>query len=74
MSASTVTNSSYQDKSVMQAILERVTGRNLDPVEVTYSYRTQPVGRGYHQSIYVETTTNLRTGDKVTTETKGGVA
>ena len=74
MSASTFANSTCKDKSVTQAFLERVTGRNLDPVETTYSSRTQPVGWGYHQSIYVEKTTNLRTGDTVTTETKGGVA
>lgn len=74
MSASAVTKDTYKDKSLMQAILERATGRDLDPRQVTYSSRTQPVGLGYHQSICVETTTNLRTGDTTVTETKGGVA
>ena len=74
MSASTIVTDIYKNKSIMQAILERATGRNLDPVEVTYSNRQQHVGWGYHQTIHVREERNLRTSDTVTTETKGGVA
>lgn len=64
-------------KPVLQSILEIVTGRNLDPVEVAYSSYTVPVGPakyGMRQSILVRKETNLRTGHTMTTEEKGGVA
>lgn len=62
------------DKPLAQAVLEQLTGRNLDPRRVTYSSEREPVGWGYHQSIYVTVEENLRTGDKQTTRTRGNVA
>lgn len=57
-----------------QAVLEALTGRDLDPVEVTYTTEQVPVGRGYHQSIHVRTERNLRTNSVTVTREKGGVA
>lgn len=60
--------------SFAQAVLEALTGRDLDPVEVTYNAEFVPVGRGYHQSVSVRTERNLRTNSVVVTREKGGVA
>lgn len=61
------------DKPLLQAVLEQVTGRNLDPRRTTYSSEREPVGRGYHQTIYVERHENLRTGDVVITKERGNI-
>lgn len=57
-----------------QAILEALTGRDLDPIEVTYTTESVHVGRGYHQSIHVRSQHNLRTGATTVERTPGGVA
>lgn len=59
---------------LVQAILETLTGRNLDPVEVTYTTESVHVGHGYHQSIHVRSQRNLRSGVTTVDRTKGGVA
>lgn len=62
------------DKPLTQAVLEQLTGRNLDPRRTTYTNEQLPVGRGYHQTIYVERHENLRTGDVVVVKERGNIA
>lgn len=62
------------DKPLLQSMLEHVTGRNLDPRRTTYSSEQEHVGKGYHQTIYVERHENLRTGDVVVTRERGNIA
>lgn len=57
-----------------QAVLEALTGRDLDPVEVIYTTEQMPVGHGFHQSIHVRAERNLRTDVVTVTREKGGVA
>ncbi|TXH46238.1 MAG: hypothetical protein E6Q97_29950 [Desulfurellales bacterium] len=66
--------STAQPVPFAQAVLEALTGRDLDPVEVAYTSESVPVGRGYHQSILVRTERNLRTNSVTVTREKGGVA
>lgn len=60
-------------KSLVQAVLERATGRDLDPVEVTYSNRSEHIGKGYYQTVITRSERNLRTGRRVATEERGAI-
>ena len=60
-------------KSLAQTALEWATGRDLDPVRVSYSSRSEPVGKGYYQTVVVRSETNLRTKKTITTEERGAI-
>ena len=61
------------DKPLAQAVLEQITGRNLDPIKVTYSNTVVPVGKGYFQTITTRMEENLRTGKIITTNEAGNI-
>lgn len=67
-------NSTFPKVEFAQAVLEALTGRDLDPIEATYTTEYVLVGHGFHQSIYVRTERNLRTNNITVTREKGGVA
>lgn len=60
-------------KSLLQVVLESVSGRDLDPTRVTYSNRSEPVGKGYYQTVTVRKETNLRTGKTGIEEERGAI-
>lgn len=62
-----------REKSLLQAVLESWTGRDLDPRRATYTREQKPVGRGYHQAVCVTREENLRTGHVVVTRELGNI-